>query len=579
MSVTESISAWRSSLLPALAVLTLAAVLIAAGPLGAGALEYVDVTEASGIDFMRNFGDDHLTSILESTGSGCAFLDYDNDGWIDLYVVNGCYIEGISDVESEMKGVKTTSRLFRNKGKGAFEDVTKKAGLEVCSYGMAAIPADYDNDGDTDIYLTNYCPGEKDTKEKDIPGKNQGIVFRNILFRNKGDGTFEDATEKAGVGKSLWSVGAVFFDYDKDGWLDLFVGNYLEFDSGYRLYYVADEFPGPLSYPAQNHFLYHNNRDGTFTDVSKAAGITKKGRGMGANAADFDNDGYPDLFVANDAMGNFLYKNMGNGTFKDIAIESGTAFSANGDYASAMNAVIGDYDHDGLLDIFIPDIKYKNLFRNLGKDAFEEVNTSSGIAEFLGQFASWGGGFLDMDNDGDLDLWVTNGSDHRLDTQENVLLENVPGPEGTRIFHDIGPKSGKYFHTKNVGRGTCFGDIDNDGDIDVFVVNLEVGRKSQLVRNEGGNRSHWILIRLAGTRSNRDGVGARVAVKTGDLTQIREKGTADSYLSQNDPRLHFGLGTRTKIDSITVRWPSGAVQEMKDVPADQVLKIQEPESK
>jgi len=541
-----------------------------------GQVTFVEVTESSGVKFLRNFGDDHLSSILESTGSGCAFLDYDGDGWLDLFVVNGCYLPGISDPESDVKGVKTTSRLFRNKGKGTFEDVTEKAGLAVCSYGMAVVVADYDNDGDPDMFVTNYCP-TKPEYVKLKPGDE--LVTRNQLWRNNGNGTFTDIAEKAGIARSLWSVGAVFLDYDRDGWLDIFVGNYLDFDPGYRLYYEADEFPGPLAYPAQPHFLYHNNKDGTFSEVSKQAGITKRGRAMGANAADFDNDGLMDIYVANDAMENYLYKNKGDGTFAEIALESGTAFSANGDSSSAMNGVVGDYDRDGLLDLFVPDIKYKNLYRNLGKDVFEDVTAVAGIAENLGQFASWGGGFMDFDNDGDLDLFVTNGSDHRLDTQENVLLENVPGPKGKPIFRDVGPKCGEYFLTKNVGRGTAIGDYDNDGDLDVFVVTLEVGRPSELVRNDGGNKKHWILLSLSGTKSNRDAVGARVTLKAGGAIQTRERGTADSYLSQNDPRLHFGLGDLKKIDAITVRWPSGIVQELKDVAADQILKVQEPEGK
>ena len=561
-----------------LGILAVAAILlfvVRPAPAGQSPVQYVDVTEASGIVFQHTFGDDHMSSILEATGSGCAFLDYDNDGLIDLFAVNGSYVEGLNDEESDDKGVKTTSRLFHNLGGGKFEDVSVKAGVAVVSLGMGVIAADYDNDGFTDIFVTNYAPSVKD---KDLIAKNPQVLFRNMLYRNNGNGTFTDVAEKAGVARSLWSVGAVFFDYDNDGWLDLFVGNYLDFDRKYRLYYSADEFPGPLSYPSQQAFLYRNNKDGTFSDVTKKAGIEKNSRAMGVTSADFDNDGFMDIYVANDAMECFLYKNSGKGTFTEIALESGTAFAASGDYGSAMSGEIGDYNGDGLLDLFVPDIKYKNLYKNLGKEQFEHVSASRGIAELCGQFASWGGGFLDYDHDGDLDLLVSNGNEHIItNTQENLLLENVPGPDGQRVFKDAGPKCGPYFLTKNIARGACIGDMDNDGDLDFFILALDQG--SKLLRNDGGNKAHWIQIALTGTKSNRDGVGARVSVKTGDKVQIREKVTADSYLSQHDPRIHVGLGESKSIDVLTVRWPSGAVQELKDVPSDQILKIKEPSGK
>ncbi|MEW6744388.1 MAG: CRTAC1 family protein [Planctomycetota bacterium] len=545
--------------------------------IGGAQIEYVDVAEEAGISFQHTFGDEHLSSILEATGSGCAFFDYDNDGFMDLYLVNGCYLEGISDDESDEKGLTHTGSLYRNRRDGTFEDVTEKAGLAVQVFGMAVVAADYDNDGFTDLYLTNYYPGEKDRTEKKILEKNPDVVFRNLLFRNKGDGTFEDVTEKAGVATRHWSVGAVFFDFDRDSDLDLYVGNYLEFDSRYRLYYVADEFPGPLSYPGQRDFLYRNSDNGTFTDVSEKAGISLKGRAMGVSSADFDDDGDMDIYVSNDAMQNYLYTNNGNGTFADIGVESGAGFSAGGDSSSAMAAELGDFDLDGDLDFFVPDIKYKNLYRNLGNNLFEDATTETGVAEACGQFVAWGGGFLDFDNDGDLDLFVTNGSDHRLDTQENILLENVPGPEGMRVFKDVGPRHGKSFGHKNVGRGAAMGDYDNDGDIDIAVMTLD--QPARLLRNDGENRNHWILIHLVGSKSNRDGAGARVIVQTGDLRQVRERTTADSYLSQNDPRLHFGLGSRTEIDRIVIRWPSGITQELKDIAADQILTVNEPEGK
>jgi hypothetical protein len=547
-----------------------AAALWAPGLARAGDVQYVDVAEKAGIKFQHTFGDNHMSSILEATGAGCAFLDYDNDGWLDIFAVNGCYLEGISDEESDWKGVKTTCALYRNRKDGTFEDVTAKAGLAVMVFGMGVVCADYDNDGFTDLFLTNYAPSAKA-----YAAKNPEVTFRNLLFRNNGNGTFSDVTAKAGVGTSLWSVGAIWLDYDRDGRLDLFVGNYLDFDPEYRLYYVADEFPGPLSYPPQPHFLYRGNSDGTFTDVSAKAGIVYKGRAMGNTAADFNNDGWVDIYVANDAMANFMYRNNKDGTFTDVALESGTAFSANGDSGSSMSGEIGDYDNDGRLDIFVPDIKYKNLYRNVATDQFEDATTVTGVAEACGQFASWGGGFLDYDNDGDMDLFVSNGNEHRLDTQENVLLENVQGPDGKHVYRDAGPRTGKSFLQKNVARGAAIGDYDNDGDLDIFVLTLD--QPSRLLRNDGGNKKNWLMLKLTGSRSNRDGVGARVTVRIGSKAQIRERNTADSYLSQHDPRLHFGLGDAAKVDHLTVAWPSGATQELKDVPANQILTIKEPE--
>lgn len=296
---------------------------------------------------------------------------------------------------------------------------------------------------------------------------------------------------------------------------------------------------------------------------------------MGVIAADYDDDGDVDLYVANDAMENYLYKNNGNGTFTNIGLESGTAFSANGDSSASMGGEFGDFDLDGDLDLFVPDIRFNNLYRNMGGDIFEDVTAAVGIAEISGQYISWSGFFIDFDNDSDLDIFISNGSEHRLDTQENLLLENVPGPSGLRVYRDAGPKSGEYFLTKDVARGAAMADYDNDGDMDIFVLALD--QPSRLIRNDGGNKNHWLQVRLRGTRSNRDAVGARVKVRSGDLSLIDEKKSAASYISQMDPRLHFGLGSRTKVDEVIVRWPRGTVQTIKDVPADKVLELTEPE--
>ncbi|MFQ6040640.1 MAG: CRTAC1 family protein [Candidatus Poribacteria bacterium] len=516
---------------------------------------FTDVTAEAGVEFQHSFGDEDMSSILESTGSGCAFFDYDNDGYIDLYVVNGCYLEGISDADSPHKGVRLTNHLYRNNGDGTFTDVTEEAGVGDEGYGMACVAGDYDNDGDTDIYVTNYGG--------------------NTLYRNNGDGTFTDVTKEAGVGDTLWGVGATFFDYDNDGDLDLYVGNYLEFDPEYRLYYEADEFPGPLAYPGQPDVLYRNNGDGTFTDVTKTAGVLNEGRAMGVLSTDYDNDGWVDLFVANDAMENYLYHNNGDGTFTDVGIESGTAFSEHGDATASMGGDFGDIDFDGDLDLLVPDMTFNSVYRNLGNGYFEDMSVILGVAELSGQYWSWGGDFFDYDNDGDLDIIIANGDGHHLeDTQEELIMANIALPNGERVFQDIAGQSGAYFRHKSVSRGMAVGDYDNDGDLDVFVLNID--QPSVLLRNDGGNRNNWLMFNLVGAKSNRDGLGARVTVKAGNWSLFEEKKSATSYLSQNDPRLHFGLGNRNQADEVIIKWPSGITQRLTNVKANQVVTVKEP---
>ena len=527
---------------------------------------FTDVTAESGISFHHSFGDEKMSSILETTGSGCAFFDYDNDGNLDLYVVNGCYLEGINDTESVFKNARLTNHLYRNNGDGTFTDVTEKAKVGDTGYGMGCVVGDYDNDGDADIYVTNFG--------------------RNTLYRNDGDGAFTDVTEESGVGNQLWGVGATFFDSDNDGYLDLYVGNYLEFDPEYRLYYEADEFPGPLAYPGQPDVFYRNNGDGTFTDVTEKAGMLNEGRAMGILATDYNSDGLVDIFVANDAMENYLYRNNGDGTFTNVGLEAGVAFSEFGDATASMGGDFGDFDLDGDLDLLVPDMTYNSLYRNLGNGSFEDVSAGVGLAEMSGQYWSWGGDFCDYDNDGDLDVLISNGNGHRLEgTQEELLLMNVRKADGNtsqsrarndamrHCFQDVAGESGAYFRHKSVSRGMAVADYDNDGDLDVFVLNLD--QPSILLRNDGGNRNNWLMIRLIGTKSNRDALGAKVVVKTGKLSQIEEKKSETSYLSQNDPRLHFGLGSRTKADEIIITWPSGQTQRLTNVKANQVVEIRE----
>lgn len=521
---------------------------------------FVDITKESGLDFTHTFGDTKMSNILEATGPGCALFDYDGDGFLDIYVVNGASLEGISDPAEKTEPTKTkaTNHLYHSEGNGTFTDVTTKAGVGDPSYSIGTVVADYDNDGDPDLFVTNYGP--------------------NVLYRNNGDGTFTDVTAKAGVQGPeklkefpTWSLHGAFFDYDQDGWLDLYVGNYLAFDPEYTLYYKPEGFPGPLSYEGQPDILYHNNKDGTFSDVTKESGLfTTSGRAMSVGVGDFDNDGDSDIFVSNDAMQNFLFTNQGNGKFKDEALERGVAFGEFGESTSSMAPAFSDLDNDGDLDLFVPDMGFSCLYRN-DPIAFTGITAKSGIAALSGQYTSWAPVMLDYDNDEWVDIFITNGDAHHLYAEEDLLLKN----SGNLTFEDVSLKAGDYFSKgEYVGRGAAGGDIDNDGDIDLLVMN--VGGPALLLRNDSKTTNHWLTLDLVGTTSNRDGVGARVRIINGKSTQIQEVTAGSGYLSSHDPRLHFGLGARARVDRIEISWPSGITQVLKKVTADQILTITEP---
>jgi hypothetical protein len=516
---------------------------------------YEDVTDRAGINFRHSFGEVKLSSIMEATGSGCAWFDYNNDGLLDLYVVSGRHIEGVTKF-SKPDGVDATNHLYRNNGDGTFTDVTAQAGVSGKGFGMGVTVGDYDNDGFEDIYVSNWNS--------------------SILYHNNGDGTFTDVTAKAGVDNPHFGVGAAWFDYDRDGKLDLYVGNYLQFDPNVKmLYFTADAFPGPLDYEGTPDRLFHNNGDGTFTDVSHKAGVDNPaGRAMGVTTGDYDNDGWPDVYVANDTMESYLYHNNHDGTFKNVAPEVNTAFGANGEATSAMNPIFGDYDNDGWQDLFVSDMRYHRLFHNPGKEGFWlDTTVETGVAAVSGQYVAWGDGFFDFDNDGWKDIYVVNGGLHWLIPMEDSVLRN----NGNSTFTDVSAQLGSYFKFKKVGRGACFADYDNDGYLDGFVMVL--GGKGILLHNNPppvGERNHWLTIKLVGTRSNRDGFGTRLELVAGDLHQYGEAVSEDAYLSQGDPRPHFGLGPHTEVDQLTITWPSGTVQTLEHVKADQILTVTEP---
>jgi hypothetical protein len=481
-------------------------------------------------------------------GGGAGFLDYDLDGFIDLYVCNGTWIEGFSNDEKPEK--MPENHLYRNRGDGIYEDVTKKAGVGNQSYGMGVTIGDFNNDGYPDIFVSNYGP--------------------NVLYKNNGNGTFSDVTKKAGVAGNACSVGAVWLDYDNDKLLDLYVGNYLTFDPEYKYFYAPDGFPGPMAYDAQPDILYHNLGNGEFEDVTAALGIVDlDGRAMGVGAADYDEDGWVDIFVSNDHSLNYMWHNEEGKKFTDRGTMTGTAFSQAGEATVSMSVDFADINGDGLLDLFVSDDSYCSLYKNVGSGIFTDIANPSGISTQAAQFVGWSSSFIDYDHDGDPDIFKTNGALKHLYGHEDQLFENIGGEK----FSDVSLARGAYFHEAHVGRGACIGDYDNDGDMDIFIVNLN--ERCIFLRNNKGNEKNWIILHLVGTASNRDGIGARIKITAGGKSQITQKRSTTGYLSQNDPRIHFGLAEQENIEKIEIIWPSGKLQVLENVKANQILDITE----
>jgi enediyne biosynthesis protein E4 len=517
------------------------------------AILFEDATAQSKIQFTHSFGAQKLGSLLESTGSGCVWFDYNNDGFTDLYVSTGKPLEG-GIHPYPLKQPSATSphnHLYKNNGDGTFADVTDIAGVGANIFGTAAIAADFDNDGFVDLLVTGYG--------------------RAILYRNKGNGTFDDVTAKAGVKVEGWSISSAWLDYDRDGCVDLFVGRYVKFDPEYRNFYPADNYPGPLDYEGDTNRLFHNNCNGTFTDVTEKSGIGAfKGRTMGVSAADFDADGYPDIYVANDKTENFLFHNKRSGTFEEIAAEQGVAYGQNGENTSAMGPVFADIDGDGHVDLWVTDSKYNRMMRNTAGHGFEDIGPSSGISQANAQYASWGSGVYDFDNDGWLDVLIFHGGLVHMVPQEQSLFRGL----GSGKFADVSRDAGPALDVKTVSRGACFADYDNDGKIDAFVVNL--GAPGTLLHNLTQSTNHWLTVKLKGKKSNRDGIGADLELVAAGRTQIAERVAGSGYLSQDDGRVHFGLGNTAKVDKLTIHWPSGRDQIVQNVGLDQVITVEEP---
>ena len=516
-------------------------------------IRFEDTSDKAGINFTHSFGSRQLGSLLEGTGAGCIWFDYNNDGLPDLYVANGRPLEDSMHPYplKEKSATPPHNHLYRNDGNGHFTDVTDKAGLNPDMYSIAVTAADYDNDGFVDLLVTAY-------------GK-------AILYHNGGNGHFADVNAKAGIKVDGWSISSTWLDYDKDGCTDLFVGRYVKFDPKYRAYYAADNYPGPLDYEGETNKLYHNNCDGTFTDVSEKSGIAAYvGRTMGVTAADFDGDGWDDIYVANDRTENFLFRNKHDGTFEEVANDTGTAFGQNGESTSSMGPVFADFEGRGILDLWVTDGHYNRLLRNTGKMSFEDIGATNGVSQTNAQYVSWGTGVYDFDNDGLLDILIFHGGLIHLYPQEHTLFRGL----GNGKFADVSRDAGPVLSERTTARGACFADYDNDGKVDAFVVNL--GGKGTLVHNVSTDTGHWVAIKLKGVKSNRDGIGAKVEVFAAGKRQTAERVAASGYLSQDDSRLHFGLGAATTIDKLLVHWPSGREQTLEKLAVDRVLTVEEP---
>ena len=531
-----------------------------------GEAKFTDVAPALGLNFVYVASHTSRKYLIETMGSGVALFDYDNDGRLDIFVVNGAPLSDPTPkgMIPQKTGSKYWNRLFHQKRDGTFEDVTEKAGLQGVGYGMGVAAGDYDNDGYEDLYVTAYGG--------------------NRLYHNNGDGTFSDVTEKAGVGGSGWSTSAAWVDLDGDGLLDLVVLRYLQWDfddtwcgqrrEGYR------EYCHPDAYSAIEPLVYHNDGNGHFTEISHKVGLAEPGKGLGIALADYDRDGYLDIFVANDSMPEFLYRNKGDGTFEEVALSSGAAVDGEGHTYAGMGVDFADYNNDGLPDLVVTDLASQMyaLYRNDGDGTFTYDSYPSGIGRMTMTHSGWGVRFIDYDNDGWKDLLINQGHDlntiqltfPNLRYRETMLLARNTG----KGFVDVSAEAGGIFQQAWVGRGLAIGDIDNDGRLDAVVTSNDGGL--YVLHNLTQTQNHWITLELVGHRSNRDAIGAEVKLVTAKGSQMATVTTAGSYLSSSDKRVHFGLGAETAARTIEIHWPSGMRQTLKNVRGDQILQVHEP---
>jgi hypothetical protein len=526
----------------------------------AGPIQLRDVTTQSGVEFRHTDGGSGRRYIVEYVSAGLALFDYDMDGDVDIYFLNGAPVRG-----TDKPAVAPCNALYRNDGGWKFTDVTQQAGVGDTGHGLGVTVGDYDNDGDPDLYVNNFGP--------------------NVLYRNNGDGTFTDVTRQAGVANgNRVGAAASFLDMDADGDLDLYVADYIRFSyekhavrtmQGYSVY------PSPRDYAPDPDTLFRNNGDGTFTDVSVESGIAAHAApGMGMVCADYDDDGDTDIFVGNDASANFVFRNNGAGQFEEVGLLSGFAYDMNGTVQGTMGVDCGDFDNDGRLDFHVTSYQHElaTLYKNAGGGFLDDVTNSTGIGLGTLSEVTWGNGFVDFDNDGDRDMFIACGHlydnvdqfDDRTSYQaRNMLFENLGGGK----YRNVSEQGGDGMAVKRSSRGAGFDDLDNDGDVDVVILNSR--REPTLLRNESVTGNHWIEIQLRGTKANRDGVGARVEVAAGELTQVAEVHSGRGYQSHYGSRLHFGLGKHRQVDLVRVRWVGGGVDVLEKVAVDRVLSITE----
>lgn len=523
---------------------------------------FTDVAGSAGIRFQHDNAASPEKYLIETMGSGCGWIDYDQDGLLDFYLVNGA----ATRVSSPNRPLR--SALYRNNGDGSFSDITDKAGVgAVGLFGMGVAVGDYDNDGFPDLFVLGYG--------------------RCILYHNNADGTFTDVTARAGVeNPGRWASSAAWFDYDNDGRLDLVIANYVDWSPD-RNFYCGDQGPGMRSYCHPDDFrgqppaLYHNNGDGTFTDVSKSSGLGLKGNnGLGVVTFDYDNDGWQDIFIANDHMPNFLFHNNRDGTFREVGYAAGVAVSADGLFEAGMGTDAADATGSGRMDLVVThlDMQLARFYQNLGDQTFDDATLRSKIGYATYHLSGFGTRFMDYDNDGARDLFMANGhvldniARYHADTQyaePKLMFRN----NGHGIFENVSDSLGADFQLPRVSRGAAVADFDNDGDLDILVNNN--GQAPQLLRNDGGNANHWLEILLIGTKSNRDGVGARVKLSSGSLVLYDQRKGGMSYQSAQDPRLHFGLGLHSNVDAIEIIWPSGSVTKLANLKSDQIIAVKE----
>ena len=534
-------------------------------------VRFVDATAAAGISFQHVDGRTGEKYLIETLGSGALFFDFDVDGALDLYIVNATHIPPPVD-EKHSHGHLPENKLYQNNGDGTFTDITQKAGVGDTGYGVGCASADIDNDGYPEIYITNYG--------------------HNRLYHNNGDGTFTDITQKAGVGDERWGTSCAFLDYDNDGDVDLYVVNYMKFSvaenqrwetRGIRTYCSPTDQIAGSHFVSEPDILYRNNGDGTFTDVTEAAGISHRALGLAVAVGDYDNDGYPDLHIANDMEADLLYRNNGDGTFTETADLTGTGYDGNGFPGSGMGSAFGDYDNNGYLDLVVSNASSLPvvLYQNESAAFFTDVSFPAGIGAVTLPYFKWAVEFFDYNNDGLLDIFVANGhlqenialfSDSTY-PQSDLLFRNTRQQNGTYHFTDASVEVGLAHLPKRVSRGAAFGDYDNDGDIDIFLNNSN--QPATLLRNEGGNSNHWLTIQPIGTQSNASGIGTKIVVKAGDMSLFKEVRSGASYLSQSDLRLHFGLGENSEVDSLEIHWQSGLTERFSNLKSNQILHIKE----